>query len=88
MSQNSKRGQRVTMEGVVKELSSPKTIRVTIERRVKHPKYFKFYRIVSDFLAHDERAQAKVGDKVTLVLDRARSKQKTWRVTANKELSK
>ncbi|MGE0527251.1 MAG: 30S ribosomal protein S17, partial [Bdellovibrionales bacterium] len=57
-----------------------KTIAVQIYRRVRHPKYGKFQKKTSVFKAHDERNEAKRGDKVRIIATRPLSKTKRWRL--------
>ena len=55
-----------------------KTIVVEVERRVPHPKFKKIVRKTSTFYAHDEKEQAKIGDKVLISETRPVSKLKRW----------
>ena len=57
-----------------------KTITVQIYRRVRHPKYGKFMKKTSVYKAHDEKNQAKTGDKVRIQMTRPLSKTKRWRL--------
>ena len=57
-----------------------KTIVVEVERREPHPMYGKVVRKVKKFYAHDEKREARVGDKVRLVETRPMSKLKRWRL--------
>jgi small subunit ribosomal protein S17 len=66
--------------GVVTSAATPKTIRVLVEYQAKHPKYGKFLRRSRRLLAHDEKGQAKVGDRVWLMECRPISKRKSWRL--------
>ncbi|MEK7484259.1 MAG: 30S ribosomal protein S17 [Planctomycetota bacterium] len=70
---------RRTAKGTVVSRSM-KTINVSHERRVQHPRYKKYIRRVSKFLAHDEKDEAKIGDIVLLMECRPISKQKSWRL--------
>jgi small subunit ribosomal protein S17 len=54
---------------------------VTIERQVQHGLYGKQQRLTSRFMAHDERSEARVGDRVVLVASRPLSRRKRWVVT-------
>ncbi|MBX7209909.1 MAG: 30S ribosomal protein S17 [Verrucomicrobiaceae bacterium] len=73
-----KQGVRKTRVGVVVSDKMNKTIVVEVERRVPHPKYKKIVRMTSKFYAHDEKEEAKVGDKVRIVETRPLSKLKCW----------
>lgn len=55
-----------------------KTIVVEVERRVPHPKFKKIVRKTSTFYAHDEKEQAKIGDRVLISETRPMSKLKRW----------
>lgn len=57
-----------------------KTIVVKVERRVRHPFYGKEMRLAKKMYAHDEKDEAKVGDKVLIVETRPLSKLKRWRL--------
>ena len=59
-----KRGRRNEVIGEVISDKMDKTISVQIFRLVKHAKYKKYIRKSSVFKAHDEKNQAKTGDKV------------------------
>lgn len=76
--------------GIVKSTKMAKTIVVTIERKVQHPKYGKTYSVSRSFKAHDAQGQAHVGDVVEIEETRPISSQKRWRyirtVTAQKTI--
>lgn len=57
-----------------------KTVRVNVERMFVHPVYKKTVRRSKDFLAHDEKREAKVGDLVEIVETRPLSRLKRWRL--------
>jgi small subunit ribosomal protein S17 len=57
-----------------------KSIVVSVERRVPHPLYKKYYRRTSTLMAHDEQRQAGVGDMVKIMETRPLSKRKRWRL--------
>ena len=58
-----------------------KSVVVTIERVVRDGMYGKQLRRTSRFMAHDEKNEAKVGDRVALVESRPLSARKRWVVT-------
>lgn len=66
--------------GIVSSVSMEKSIVVSVERRVKHPKYEKFVKTTSKFMAHDENNECAVGDKVSIMETRPMSKRKCWRL--------
>ena len=71
---------RKVREGVVVSDKMKKSIIVEVERRVKHPKYGKFLRKTSRFMAHDENEESHVGDTVRIMETRPLSKCKRWRL--------
>jgi small subunit ribosomal protein S17 len=73
------RGRRNEKVGVVASDKMEKTIVVRVDRLVRHPKYRRYVRRTSKFMAHDEFG-AKVGDKVRIVETRPMSARKRWRV--------
>lgn len=84
--QNKKRGRRNEAVGIVVSDKMNKTIKVKISRQVKHEKYGKYIRRNSFFQAHDEKNEAKPGDKVLIYESRPLSKTKRWMLS--KVLSK
>lgn len=57
-----------------------KTIVVKTERRVTHPLYRKQYTVSKKYQAHDEKNEAQLGDKVSIIETRPMSKTKTWKL--------
>jgi small subunit ribosomal protein S17 len=74
-----KRGKRSQKVGIVASDKMQKTVVVRVDRLVKHPKYRRYVRRTSKFMAHDETG-ATVGDKVRIVETRPLSARKRWRV--------
>ena len=74
------RGLRREIIGVVKSDKMDKTISVLVERKVKHKRYRKYILRNSVMKAHDEKNQAKTGDKVLIYEARPLSKTKRWRL--------
>ena len=66
--------------GVVISNKMEKSIVVEVERKVKHPKYGKFVKKSSSFMAHDEKKECSEGDKVRIAETRPLSRNKCWRV--------
>ena len=64
--------------GTVVSDAMNKSVVVTIERQVRHELYGKQQRLTSRFMAHDEKNEAKVGDRVALVPSRPLSRRKRW----------
>ena len=67
-----------TLTGTVVSHKMHKTITVSIERRVPHPKYQKIIRRSTKIHAHDEDNVAKKGDTVVVKECRPISKTKSW----------
>jgi small subunit ribosomal protein S17 len=65
--------------GLVTSDKMQKTVVVRVERQVRHPKYKRYIRRRSKFLAHDEIG-AHIGDIVRIVETRPLSARKRWRV--------
>jgi small subunit ribosomal protein S17 len=59
-----------------------KTIIVRVERRVPHPKFKKIIRLHNKFYAHDEKSEAKEGDRVLIRETRPLSKLKRWELVS------
>ena len=74
--------------GIVTSDKMDKTIVVTVQRRVMHPKYGKFVKRSSSFMAHDEKGDANIGDTVRISETRPMSKQKRWRLVEVVERAK
>ena len=74
-----KRGRRSEKVGVVSSDKMEKTCVVRVDRLIKHPKYRRYVRRTSKFMAHNEQG-ATVGDKVRIVETRPLSAHKRWRV--------
>lgn len=83
-----KRALRKTRIGVVVSNKMDKTITVAIERRVAHPIYRKYFKKTTKLLAHDEKRQCGIGDKVKIMETRPLSKRKRWRLVEIVEKAK
>ena len=77
---NEQRGKRRVETGVVTSDKMQKTVVVTVERRVRNATYQKYVVKKSKFKAHDEKNEAKVGDRVLLYETKPISKDKKWKV--------
>lgn len=75
------RGLRKERSGVVVSDRMQKTIVVSVERTVIHPRYRKILRRRTKVKAHDERNECHVGDRVLIVECRPLSRDKRWRVS-------
>jgi small subunit ribosomal protein S17 len=69
-----------TLVGRVVSDKMDKTVSVAIERLIKHPAYGKYIRRTSKVMAHDERNECKMGDRVSISECRPVSKNKAWTV--------
>ena len=79
-SHRDRRGPRQTRRGVVASDKADKTIRVVVDYRTKHALYGKYVRHRTVLRAHDEKNEAKVGDRVEVMSCRPISKTKHWRL--------
>ncbi|HSE84860.1 MAG TPA: 30S ribosomal protein S17 [Candidatus Binatia bacterium] len=75
------RGLRKQRIGLVISDRMHKTVIVSVERTVMHPKYKKYLRRRTKVKVHDERNQSHVGDRVLIVECRPLSRDKRWRVS-------
>ena len=75
------RGSKKERVGTVIRAKAQKTIVVEVERLAQHPKYHKVIRIRKRYVAHDEKASAKVGDRVRIVETKPISKTKHWQLS-------
>jgi small subunit ribosomal protein S17 len=66
--------------GVVMSDKMNKTIVVQIKRKAPHPEYGKVMESAKKFKVHDEKNEAKVGDRVRIAETRPLSKEKRWRL--------
>jgi small subunit ribosomal protein S17 len=82
------RSLRKTRVGVVVSNKMDKTITVAIERRVPHPIYKKYFKKTTKLMAHDEKKECGIGDKVRIMETRPLSKNKRWRLVQIVEKAK
>ena len=74
------RGNRKERVGEVVSNKMAKTIVVRVERRFPHPQFKKIVKAYKKFYAHDEKAEAKIGDTVRIEETRPLSKLKRWKL--------
>ncbi len=74
------RNTRKVREGVVVSDKMDKSIVVLVERKMKHPIYGKFLKRSTKFMAHDEKNDSHIGDRVKIMETRPLSKNKCWRL--------
>ncbi len=72
-------GQR-QREGVVLSNKMQKTLIVQVTRQMEHPDFKKVIRRNVKYAVHDEKNEAKIGDKVRIIETRPLSKTKRWRL--------
>ena len=74
------RNLRKEKTGVVVSNKMQNTIVVNVERKVMHPKYGKFVKKNTKFMADDEKNQCSIGDVVLIAETKPLSKNKCWRL--------
>jgi small subunit ribosomal protein S17 len=79
---------RKTRIGTVVSNKMQKTITVAIERRVPHPIYKKYFKKTTKLMAHDEKSECQIGDKVKIMETRPLSLKKRWRLVEIVEKAK
>jgi small subunit ribosomal protein S17 len=79
LADNTKGGKKEFI-GIVKSDKMMKTIVVAIETLKLHPLYKKYVKRSKKVKAHDEKNDAKIGDRVRVVECRPLSKEKRWRL--------
>ncbi len=74
------RNNRKVREGIVVSDKMDKSIVIKVERKMKHPIYGKFLKRSTKFMAHDEKNDCHIGDRVRIMETRPLSKNKCWRL--------
>lgn len=74
------RGLRKIRTGTVVSDCQDKTIVVKVDRRAAHPRYHKVLTLSKRYYAHDEKNEARLGDRVEIMETRPLSKLKRWRL--------
>jgi len=82
-----RKGKKVFV-GLVRSDKMDKTIVVSVETTTLHPLYKKYVVRSKKVKAHDEKNEAKVGDRVRVVECRPLSREKCWRLDAILEKAK
>ena len=80
MPETEARNRRKVRQGQVTSLAGEKTITVTINERIPHPKYKKMMNRTKRLHCHDEKGEASLGDTVRVMETRPISKTKRWRL--------
>lgn len=78
--QEKKQSKARVREGIVLSNKMQKTIIVEVTRLIEHPQFRKVVKSKVKYAVHDEKNQAKIGDKVRIQETRALSKTKRWRL--------
>ncbi len=82
------RGQRKERVGTVVSDKMDKTVVVSVERNYVHASYGRIIRDTAKYVAHDEKDECRVGDRVKIIETRPLSKTKRWRVATIVERAK
>tara|TARA_B100000927_G_scaffold86581_1_gene69780 strand:- start:21 stop:284 length:264 start_codon:yes stop_codon:yes gene_type:complete len=75
-----KRNLRKERVGVVTSNKMQKSIVVSEVKKVKHPMYGKFVLKTKKYVAHDEKNDCNIGDRVKIMETRPISRSKCWRL--------
>ena len=78
--QAERRGNRKERVGEVISDRMNKTIVVRVQRRFPHPQFRKVVTAYTKFYAHDEKNEARTGDRVRIQETRPLSRLKRWRL--------
>ncbi len=73
-------GEKKELVGVVTSDKMDKSVVVTVETTFMHPLYKKTVKRRKKYMAHDEKNECKVGDRVRILESRPLSARKRWRV--------
>lgn len=79
---------RKELVGKVVSDKMDKTVVVRADRRMKHPLYEKVVVLSKKFVAHDEKNECGIGDKIKIRQSRPMSKTKRWVVVKTIEKAK
>lgn len=77
---DTERNRRKERVGMVVSDAPEKTVTVSVEALVRHPRYKKRVRRSKKFMVHDEGNEARVGDTVRIIETRPISARKRWRL--------
>ena len=75
-----KRNLRKERVGIVTSNMMEKSIVVSEVKKVKHPMYGKFVLKTKKYVAHDEKNDCNIGDRVKIMETRPLSRSKCWRL--------
>lgn len=71
---------RKRLLGEVVSVTSEKTAKVRVERKMTHPLYKKIVKSHKHYLVNNDKADIKVGDNVYIVEGKPSSKKKTFNI--------
>ena len=83
-----KRALRKSRVGTVVKNKMDKSVIVSIERKVAHPIYKKYFKKTTKLMVHDENNESGIGDVVKIMETRPLSKSKKWRLVEIVEKAK
>lgn len=81
MSTHERHASRKTEVGFVTSKMGDKSVKVTVPYKTPHPLYGKVINRKTVLHVHDEKNEAKLGDKVEVMETRPISRLKRWRIT-------
>jgi small subunit ribosomal protein S17 len=82
------RNSRKEIIGTVTSAAMDKTVVVSVVRKMKHPKYGKYFKRTKKYTAHDEKNECGQNDIVRIMETRPMSKTKRWRLVEIVEKAK
>ena len=80
MNNNLNRKSRKNLFGVVTSITGNKSVKVTFDYKIAHPRLKKEVKRKTVVHAHDEKIECGLGDKVEIMETRPLSKLKRWRI--------
>ncbi len=80
--------QRKVRVGTVKSNRMDKSVVVNVARTLQDPLYRRIVRVNTNYMAHDEDNECRIGDRVRIVETRPRSRRKSWQVAEILERSR
>jgi len=80
MSTHDRHNRRKTLIGFVSSKMGDKSVKVTVPYKTPHPLYHKVINRKTVLHVHDEKNEAKIGDKIEVTETRPISRLKRWRV--------
>jgi small subunit ribosomal protein S17 len=82
MSHHERHSARKIEIGFVSSKMGDKSVKVTVPYKTPHPRYHKVINRKTVLHVHDEKNEAKIGDKVQVMEIRPMSRLKRWRVVS------